>query len=159
MKHSECLWDASGSLNCQKKTNEQFASEPFADMAQLGENCTNRTCEDGTCFRREGEKEFYCRKVLYENEYGCSSFANTVCVQGLSCKQDQCKNEKTTTQTSTDPSQVTRQPPSNQVLVVYDNPDQNNGNDMMWIWVVVGLIVALILLGILAYVILRMFAR
>lgn len=65
--------------------------EPFAEIARLGENCENATCEDGTtCFRKEGQKEKFCKRMVNPGYYGCAEpYAS--CVQGNVCIANRCE--------------------------------------------------------------------
>lgn len=64
--------------------------EPFAEMAKLGENCEDATCYEGTCFRKYGQKNKYCKKLVNPGMYGCFK-ENTECVQGNVCVANRCE--------------------------------------------------------------------
>lgn len=63
--------------------------EPFADMAKLGENCENATCYEGTCFRKEGQTNKYCKRLINPGTTGCDE-THTECLQGNICIKNRC---------------------------------------------------------------------
>lgn len=90
-KSGVCTWDTNGDLLCK---------EQFANMAKLGENCNDATCDDGICFRKEDDKDSYCKYVLPKGKFGCDKEEHTVCSQGLTCSKNKCvfsekENEET----------------------------------------------------------------
>lgn len=65
--------------------------EAFADIARLGQNCENATCEDGTtCFRKEGQREKYCKILINPGFRGCAA-PHASCLQGNVCINDRCE--------------------------------------------------------------------
>lgn len=64
--------------------------EPFAEMAKLGENCESATCYEGTCFRKIGQKEKFCKKLVNPGTDGCFE-KNAECVQGNVCVANRCQ--------------------------------------------------------------------
>lgn len=100
-----CYWIATGEVLCPKQ-KKRVSFEQFANIAKLGESCDDATCERGsTCFTKEGETNEFCRKVLWQNETGCASQANHVCMQGLNCTNDVCiRGTQSTSTTVTVPT-------------------------------------------------------
>lgn len=56
-------------------------------IAELGQNCDNKSCCNGTCIRVGGSRK--CMYVLNTNQCGCNA-SDTVCVAGAKCRNNVC---------------------------------------------------------------------
>ena len=63
---------------------EKFGTDGIAD---LGQNCEDKSCCNGTCIRVGDSKK--CMYVLQPNQCGCDA-DNVVCVAGAKCKNNVC---------------------------------------------------------------------
>jgi hypothetical protein len=94
-----CNWLATGEIICpiqtqidstEKYENVSVSSTTQDNRVELGDNCTSKTCRVGTCYRKEGDKDAFCKNVLWKNQLGCKLEKHTECKQGLACVDNKC---------------------------------------------------------------------
>jgi hypothetical protein len=73
------------------RENYENATEVTKDSrVVLGDNCNDKICKEGTCYRKEGDKDAFCKNVLWKDQIGCKDMKNTECTQGLTCVDNKC---------------------------------------------------------------------
>lgn len=87
-----CGYTANGSFVSHASLPTIFEAdsenEHYANLATLGENCENRTCTTGVCFRHPNNTAT-CTRMVWGGQTGCAR-TNYACVAGLDCVADTC---------------------------------------------------------------------